>query len=286
MKKYIISILAVASVLFTGCNKEIASVNSDSRVVSISAALDATKVTTGSAIGKFAWEAGDVIGVWTGSEFTPFTIDAATVGQVAGTFTGTLPEGGSIGEGSYAVYPYCAEDTLEGSIYNSNYNGSNWGYKPAINLAAKPTATTSGSTTVASYKFAHLGAMAHLVVKNIPAEAKMIFLEAPSAILFGTGTADLSTDYPKLAPTGKYDYAFYVLPDHESAIDIDVYFPIVTGEYADPKFRFTLFASKADFSDFAWTQEMDKATYNHVGNLSTGGYINRGDLFNLPTVTF
>lgn len=289
MKKYILSALAIVSILFVGCNKNEVAPSADSRIVKISAALEATKVGTGSAVGKFAWETGDVIGVWTGSEFTPFTVDAATVGTGAGTFTGTLPEGGAINEKSYAVYPYCDRDSIVNNTYYCNYNESNWFdtpcYKPAVHLGAKPTATLNGST-VADYKFAHLAATAHLVVKNIPAAATMIFLEAPQKILFGCGEADITAEYPKLNATTKFDYAFYILPEHSGPIDIDVYFPIVTGQYADPVFRFTLFSMATDWSDFGWDKEMDKNPYNHKGSINTGGYINRGDLFELPVVTF
>ena len=97
MKKTILFSLAAAALMLAGCAKE-APVNIEvpGTVVKVTASLgDAslTKVTTGSEVGKFAWESGDVIGVWTGSAFTPFTIEESSVGKTAGTFAGTLPEG-------------------------------------------------------------------------------------------------------------------------------------------------------------------------------------------------
>lgn len=294
MKKYILSALAIASALFAGCNKnEVAPSNFEgSRTVKVTAALEATKVGVTNDY-KYQWEAGDVIGVWTGAEFTPFTVDASSVGTGVGVFTGTLPDGGVINDASVAVYPYNAPDaeaehlgdTLEGSVYTSNYNDNNWDYKPCVPLYAKATASVNGSS-VADFKFGILSAAAKLTIKNIPAEAKLIFLEAPQRILLGTGSADLSAEYPKLAANmSNFDYAFIVLPEHSEAIaEYTAIIPIVTGEYADPVFRFTLF--NCDMDNFDWGGEMDKATYNHKGNLNTGGYINRGDLFVLPTVTF
>lgn len=284
MKKYILSILAVASVLFVGCNKEVAPATSG-RVVKVSAALDVTKVA-GTNEGKYAWEAGDVIGVWTGSQLTPFTIEASSVGTGVGVFTGTLPADGVINENSYAVYPYNEGDSMEGTVYTSKYNESNWDFKSYIPLAAKPTATTSGSTTVASYMFSHLTALARLELKNIPAEATSIFLESNTQLFLLSAKADLAAEYPKFAAEATADYCFVDLPEHTGAIsELTVYVPLVLGEKADPKFRFTLFATPAG-ADFGWGDEMEKATYNHYGYLNTGGYINRGDLYVLPTVTF
>lgn len=280
-----ISISVLASLLLLGaCNKDNVSVGvPESRVVKVSAALEpATKVSTGSAIGKFTWESGDVIGVWTGTKFTPFTLEESAAGAAAGIFTGTLDEGESVGEASVAVYPYSESDTYVDGKYVSAYSPSNWDYKLRVPLAAKATAVTSGSTTVASFKFAHLGALAGLTLKNIPAEAKFVFLESNKQLFFLDGTADMTVDYPKFSSDiSTCDYAFVALPEHSAAIEsLTLYVPIVTGELTDPKFRFTL------FTDTDWGAEMDKATYNHYGFLNTKGYINRGDLFVLPDVTF
>ena len=107
MKKYIFSIVALATLrLIAGCEKPKTSESvTGSRIVTVTAALEnaATKVTTGSEVGKFAWESGDQIGVWVGDAFVPFTLDESSVGAVAGKFTGEVPAGKEI---DFAVYPY------------------------------------------------------------------------------------------------------------------------------------------------------------------------------------
>lgn len=275
MKRYIFSVLAIAAMLFVSCDKQSLDMPAKSNVVKVTAALDVTtKVTTGSEIGKFQWEKGDVIGVWTGAELTPFYLEDSAAGAQAGTFTGTLPEGGSISDASYAVYPYSEESTLEGATYT--YKG---GLATTVHLAAKATATQSGES-VANFKFAHLGAAVYVSIKNIPAEAKFIFIESDKRIFIEEGTADLSAEFPKFTSAECGDWDFIELPEHSGAIDYKMYIPILPCAMTDPKFRFTL------FSDADWGAEFPKDPYNHYGYLGTGGYINRGDLFVLPEVTF
>jgi len=277
MKKYIISALAIASALFAGCSKfEPAPSVEGSNIVKVSVALDVTKVTLTSA-GKLTWETGDVIGVWTGEAFTPFTVDEATVGTGAGTFTGTLPEGGAINESSYAVYPYREGDTMDGTTYNTNLSDR----KTTYALGAKPVVTKGGSATVASYKFGLLTAAVKVTIKNVPVEAKYIFFESDKQLFIVEANADMSKDYPKFAVTQTGDWYFYALPEHDAVIEsMDLIVPIVTGEFKGPKFRFTLFSAED------WGAEFDKNPYNHYGYLDTGGYINRSDVFVLPDVTY
>lgn len=268
--------LAAASILAVSCEKNETVPAAGSRTVTVSAALgDMTKVGTGSAVGKFAWEQGDVIGIFTGAGFTPFSLDAASVGQVAGTFTGTLPEGGAIGENSIAVYPYTESLAIDGATLTVD------GLMGNVPLLAKAAGvTTSGSTTVASYKFGLTTALVRLVINNIPAEANFVFIESTKKIFATDGTIDISAEYPKLTASGA-DWQFIALPEHSAAISrFELYVPIIPGEWGDPTFRFTLFTADN------WNSEMAKDPYNHRSNIVTGGYINRGDLFNLPEVTF
>ena len=162
MKKYIFSIIALAALaLIAGCEKQ-QSVEpvAASRIVTVTAALDngATKVTTGSEIGKFAWEKGDVIGVWVGDAFVPFTLDESTVGAVAGKFTGEVPAGKEI---DFAVYPYAEGDTYADGKYTSTYSSDWWDYKNAVHLYA-PKANSANE-----YRFQHLCAYVLVTIKNL-----------------------------------------------------------------------------------------------------------------------
>lgn len=282
MKKYMFSFFAaVLAIAFTGCEKQEA-VNSPagSRTVTVTAALEnatATKVTTGSEVGKFAWEAGDKIGVWVGDSFVPFTLDESTVGAAAGKFTGEVPAGKEIG---FAVYPYSEADTYADGIYTSNYNQSWWGdYKSTVHLYA-PKADQN------SFKFQHLCAYAMVTIKNVRADCKYAYLESPEGAFFLTGgqTADLTAEYPKFS-TGAQEQGFVPLPEDHSKIVI--YAPIMPGNWPDGKPFKVKF-----FQDLGWDYEYGKnalteePVIDHAGKLTTGGVINRGEIVVLPEIVF
>lgn len=282
MKKYMFSFFAaVLAIAFTGCEKQEA-VNSPagSRTVTVTAALEnatATKVTTGSEVGKFAWEAGDKIGVWVGDSFVPFTLDESTVGAAAGKFTGEVPAGKEIG---FAVYPYSEADTYADGIYTSNYNQSWWGdYKSTVHLYA-PKADQN------SFKFQHLCAYAMVTIKNVRADCKYAYLESPDGAFFLTGgqTADLTAEYPKFS-TGAQEQGFVPLPEDHSKIVI--YAPIMPGNWTDGKPFKVKF-----FQDLDWDYEYGKnaltaePVIDHAGKLTTGGVINRGEIVVLPEIVF
>lgn len=281
MKKNILFALAAAVAILAGCAKESPVTNkAEGTIVTVTASLGGaqTRVTTGSAVGKFAWESGDVIGIWTGEAFTPFTIEESSVGKVAGTFTGTVPSGGSIG---FAVYPYCEEDTYADNIYTSKYSKGNSNFKSCVRLYAPAAAETK------DYKFQHLCAYVKVTFKNIPAEAKYAFVETTKGNNFITdeASADLSAEYPKFT-NGVGDWGFIDIPEHAGVLPKwELYVPILTGEYDNKQFRITLFREPVG-EESIWDAEMDKAVYNHKGFLQTGGVVNRGDIFSLPDIVF
>lgn len=279
MKKYILSILALAAAVSVGCNKEQAVPETGGRTVTVTAALEqgATKVTTGSETGKFAWEKGDQIGVWVGDAFVPFTLEDSSVGAVAGKFTGVVPEGKDI---DFAVYPYSENDSYEDGVYTSNYS-TGWygGYKSCVHLYAPK------SDAANEYKFQHLCAYAMVTLKNVRPDCKYIYLETTGGDLFLTGGqgADLTAEYPKFT-TGAQAQGFIQLPEDHSKIV--VYAPIIPGEW-DNKYFIVKF-----FQDLGWDYEYgkgilpDEPVLNKAGYLQTGGFINRGDLIVLPAIEF
>ena len=279
MKNYLLILTAAAIPFLFGCGKEdISAPSSGPKTVKVSAMLDATKVGVDTE-GKFSWESGDAIGVWTGSSFTKFTLDESAVGTVAGTFTGTLPEGGTVNESSYAVYPYNESDTLDGTSYTTSH-----AFESFIPMYAKPSATVSGSTTVASYKFCHLGAIARITLKNIPVETKYLFFESTKKIFLGGSEikADFSAEYPKFTE-GARDYGFFALPEHTSAIEsLTITIPLAPGEYGSQlKFRIASFTAP----NFDEGSERDDSVYGRVGYLSNG-VINRGDVIVMQDITY
>jgi hypothetical protein len=281
MKKYIFSILALAVLaIIAGCAKQQSvDVVPGSRIVTVTAALEnaTTKVTTGSEIGKFAWEKGDVIGVWVGDAFVPFTLDESAVGAVAGTFTGEVPAGKEI---DFAVYPYCEADTYENGIYTSNYSQDWWDYKNAIHLYA-PKANAANE-----YKFQHLCAYALITIKNLRADCKYAYLESPGGSMFlqGGESADLTAEYPKLAGEAA-EQCFVELPEDHSKIVI--YAPILPGEWKDGKdFKVKFFRDKDWGQEYGKNDLADEPVINHKGKIVTGGLVNRGEIIVFPDIVF
>ena len=279
MKKYILPLLALAAMAFAGCAKQEAA-TPKGRVVTITAALDnATKVTTGSAIGKFAWEEGDAIGVWDGEEFIKFTLDPSTAGAVAGKFTGTVPGGKEIG---FAVYPYNETDEYtEDGVYVCNFEGGNYDYKSTVHMYAPKTGNSN------TYKFQHLCAYVMVTIKNLRADCKYVFLETAGGNFFLVGgqMASLTAEYPKFEGSiGINDWGFVELPEDHS--NIVLYAPVLPGEWDNKLFNVKFFQQ----ADFAWEYGKgnlsSEPSINKTGHLQTGGYINRGDLIVLPEIVF
>lgn len=281
MKKYIFSIVALAVLaLIAGCAKQQSvDVVPGSRIVTVTAALEnaTTKVTTGSEVGKFAWEKGDVIGVWVGDAFVPFTLDDSSVGTVAGKFTGEVPAGKEI---DFAVYPYSEADTYADGVYTSNYSQDWWDYKNAVHLYA-PKANSANE-----YKFQHLCAYALITIKNLRADCKYAYLESPGGSMFlqGGESANLNDEYPKFSGEAA-EQCFVELPEDHSKIVI--YAPILPGEWKDGKdFKVKFFRDKD------WGQEYGKGeleaepVINHRGKIVTGGIVNRGEIIVFPDIVF
>ena len=282
MKKILFSILiAGVALAFAGCEKqEAVKAPAGGRVVTITAALEkapTTKVTTGSQVGKFAWESGDQIGVWVGDAFVPFTLDESTVGAVAGKFTGTVPDGKEI---DFAVYPYCEKDTYADGKYTSNYSDDWWDYKNAVHLYAPKAGTAN------EYKFQHLCAYVLVTIKNVRADCKYVYLESPGGSMFiqGGESADLTAEWPKL--TGEAaEQCFVKLPEDHSKIVL--YIPILSGEWPDGKaFKVKFFQDQAWPKEYGKGDLADEPVLNQVGALVTGGVINRGEIVVLPEIVF
>lgn len=282
MKKILFSILiAGVALAFAGCEKqEAVKAPAGGRVVTITAALEkapTTKVTTGSQVGKFAWESGDQIGVWVGDAFVPFTLDESTVGAVAGKFTGTVPDGKEI---DFAVYPYCENDTYADGKYTSNYSDDWWDYKNAVHLYAPKAGTAN------EYKFQHLCAYVLVTIKNVRADCKYVYLESPGGSMFiqGGESADLTAEWPKL--TGEAaEQCFVKLPEDHSKIVL--YIPIISGEWPDGKaFKVKFFQDQDWPKEYGKGDLADEPVINQVGALVTGGVINRGEIVVLPEIVF
>ncbi len=288
MKQIFIYSIAVAGLILAGCNKEatLPAVPEQGRTVTVSASTeDLTTRVSGSSKGKFTWQKGDVIGVWTGSELTPFTLDNSYNGLGYGKFTGTLPEGGAINENSFAVYPYDGV-TVEGTTVKFPEYGSWSGYKTKSIFLYSKTAPTVGEDGIASFKFQHLTGYFRVTLKNIAVSAKALFLECycPNAAtsankyFYMGGSADMSAETPDYGGFGTGDWFFLELPEHTSVIEsLVLTLPVVPGNYGtNAKFR--ICATKAA----SFGNEMDGCNFDGFLELN----INAGDYFVFPDIVF
>lgn len=280
MKNRIILCLVAAGMAAVGCNqKEMSPAFPEGgRTVTVRAVSD--QLTAGSKVladdsGSFTWEAGDAIGVWTGSELTKFVLTDDAVGKAEGTFTGTVPAGGAVDENSYAVYPYDYV-TVEGTSIKLDVKSSLEARQAPTRLVPMFAKAGAGHTT--GFAFKHLGAVAKFTVKKIPDEIASIYLEASSGnLLFAKGgsTADLTATDPQLSG-GAEGYSIAV--PSGSRENVDIYVPVVPGTYADDlKLSVKMFENAA-------SSEVEK--YTQTGNLgSKSTTYARGQLLSIPDMS-
>ncbi len=280
MKNRIILCLVAAGMAAVGCNqKEMSPAFPEGgRTVTVRAVsdqlIDASKVLADDS-GTFTWEAGDAIGVWTGSELTKFVLDDDSAGKAEGTFVGTVPAGGAVDENSYAVYPYDFV-TVEGTSVKLDVKSSLEARQAPTRLVPMFAKAGAGHTT--GFAFKHLGAVAKFTVKKIPDEIASIYLEASSGnLLFAKGgsTADLTATDPQLSG-GAEGYSIAV--PSGSRENVDIYVPVVPGTYADNlKLSVKMFENAA-------SSEVEK--YTQTGNLgSKSTTYARGQLLSIPDMS-
>ncbi len=190
MKK---TILALAALALVGCAKEAARTEvvepapvATGRVVTITAAIDPVTKTAYDEEGKFAWVAGDKIGVMVFNEDTDtqvvFTADAA--GAIT-TFTGVVPEGYKIG--NYASYPFEGHDGyLSNDLAWYKSNGEDYGWRlwgsvqPDLEnpLASTPLIGTRIEDSQ-SFTFKTATAIVKFTVENVPMDTYFAYLTVP-----------------------------------------------------------------------------------------------------------
>lgn len=279
MKKYILPFLAICAAAIAGCSKsDDPAALTENRVVKVSASASSVTKVYGTEKGKFVWQKGDVIGVWTGSEMTAFTLDDEWADNTYGTFTGTLPEGGKIDENSYAVYPNgeLSADPSSKTLALNEY--SQWDFPSKnIRVFAKPEPAVTGTTTVADYKFQHISAYFRVTLKNVPVAAKAFFIESTKQLFLKGGSVDVSGDSPVLTPVTN-DWVWVAIPDHTTEIaSMTIYIPAVPAVYDNCKFRIVAYES-VSFS---------AATHgDYSGWLPENTTIAAGDYYVFPAITF
>ena len=283
MKKIMILCLVAAGMAAIGCTKKdnLPAGNANPRIVTVRAGADPLTKIAADESGKFTWEKGDAIGVWTGSSLTKFTLKDECDGQAEGQFIGELPSGGAIDETSYAVYPYDYV-TVEGTTAKLNVESSLTQRNAPARLVPMYAKAGTGHTT--GFSFKHLGAVAKLSLEDLPEDIISIYLEntsgTPRQLWCKDGiTADLTAEEPKWTGTGDEGYAIAVPAGEASHQKLDLYVPVVPGTYSSEM--------KLNVKLYKDSGSSEVSGYTKTGNWgSKSTTFTRGQLLSMPTIKY
>lgn len=277
MKKIFVASIAIAAFLLAGCAKNDNLVPAD-RTVRVSAGAEEliTKVAS-SSTGRFTWQTGDAIGIWTGSELTKFTLDPEWNNFGYGEFVGELPEGGVINENSYAVYPFDDVETATATSVTFK-ELSNWGIPQSVIRLYSKSDMTATDGKVAKFSFKHCNAYFRVTLKNVRADAGCVFIESTKQFLPKVSTVDFSGDTPVVTVDATNDWTHQVFPAHDKTIESYVLLiPVVPAAYTDDfKFAIKLYSGE-NFTGNLF--------HEHYGWFTTPTF-NAGELYTFPEITY
>ena len=157
--------------------------------------------------GAFYWTTGDQLGVTTTSSSTGFSALTLTseAGQASGTFDGRLS--GDLG--SYAVYPYSASHSLNGTTLTYNFPATyNYTKVDADFFSATQGEGNSfnpamcGSISNGSTQLKHLGGVFCIKIEKMPLATGKLIVTATDKDITGDFTANLGDVAPVLTSSG------------------------------------------------------------------------------------
>lgn len=247
--------LLVMGVLLIACNKDEGTLTTeDNNITTVSASIEANNSNTKAAFikpsGTMYWQEGDALGVYTGSSFSQFTIENEDIGKTSASFSGT---GTAIG---YAVFPYDANASLDGSTLTYNIPASYNYTSVDTDFPTTPESTVSGNnfnTIMAgeistdgehnTVSLKHLGGVICIKFKGLPARSGNVTLWTDKKIN-GPFTVDLtnlgnSNNKPQLeASTASSDENKRItISYNNAALNTPgiFYIPVPIGTYNDVK---------------------------------------------------
>ena len=184
MKYRILSVLALAGMLFSSCVKEILTAEGGSILAVMENDDTRTSVTDE---GKFTWSEGDQVWLHTTSGGVVGTLSSG-----AGTASADFSFGAYFGEmTNRAVYPYNDEHSISGDVLSVNMPSS---YDLGSNLT-NTNAAMYGEVSDGRLKFNHMAGVMRFKFKNVPAGANKFTITLDKKIS-GTFTADLTEAFP------------------------------------------------------------------------------------------
>ena len=260
MKYRVLSLLALAGMLFSSCVKETLPAEGGSILALMENDDTKTSVTDG---GVFTWSEGDEIWLHTTSGSV-----AGTLLSGAGTASANFSYGAYFGEMTgKAVYPYNSGHAISGNELSVLMPSA---YDLGSNLT-NTNAAMYGVNVEGTLKFNHLAGVMRFKFKNVPAGVNRFTITLDKKIS-GTFTADLTETYPVIE-------ASETSTDSERTTTLN-------------------FTALTETSDIALYVPLPLGTYNslelglYVGNQSVWTYsnavsntISRKSLILMPTVT-
>ena len=246
----------------------------EGRVVTVGVSADQFDLGPGSRVlsdndGNFTWEADDVIGVWTGSQITPFTLTSGD-GAAKAVFSATLTGSETVDENSYAVYPY-GSVTVDGTTITLSTGRTSWSAPRRL----VPMFAKAGTGHTTGFEFKMLSAVVKFTLRNRPSDWKWIFFEnygtePYSFFMDATATAQTTDAEPTLSGTNKSGWPA-MLPDLAGYPDVvDFYLPILPGTYSSNvlfKFKPQLQLNKYSDVDNSLRR---KGTFSDITTLQRG----------------
>ena len=190
MKKYAFILAAICACLVLSCTKENPKFEEENaspamKTVTITASIDDVLTKTSYADGTtFSWTKGDQISVYcSDGNFYPFTADET---GATSTFTGSIPEGKSLG--SRAFFPADDNHDLANYIYH---------IPEAKDITSHPSAEIpmiGNKGEDDAYTFTHCCGATKLTITNIPAKFKSVQISIASPSLKLSGNFSVFTD--------------------------------------------------------------------------------------------
>lgn len=217
--------------------------------------------------GGLSWKDGMTLNLYRSSTADVFTLDGSAIGQTTGTFTGTMTH--------LSRYAISSTGSTSLAVAGTTLTITNNADAYPVDYAMYGVPNESGV-----YEMKHLGATVHLTINNIPEATNYVFVECGGrSIFYASGTVDLSAETPVVTGTSARESLFFKVPDHIGDIaQLVVDLPILTGSFSNQAFGVELYEK-------AWDWGTKTASKQTSQTITTGGTINRGDVFNI-TYTF
>ena len=260
MKYRILSLLALAGVLFSGCVKEKLTAEGGSILAVMENDDTRTSVTDE---GKFTWSEGDQIWLHTTSGSVVGTLSSG-----AGTSSAEFSFGAYFGEMTgKAVYPYNEGHSVSGDVLSVAMPSS---YDLGSNLT-NTNAAMYGELSDDRLKFNHMAGVMRFKFKNVPAGVNRFTITLDKKIS-GTFTADLTEAFPVIEAEETSVASEKTITLNFTALtktsEISLYVPLPLGTY-----------NTLDLALYAGTNAV--WTYSK----SVTNTINRKSLKLMPTIT-